>query len=124
MDTNEYIREGIASIRRLASGDPDARLTYDIIADDKLVHYASDAMREKLKLARVRGRGGWWNSDECTIDDLRTLLREHVEKGDMRDVLNLAAMVYVREIADMRPNAWVYDNARVYGDDEKVNTNT
>jgi len=105
MDMNEYIREGIASIRRLASGDPDARLTYDIIADDKLVHYASDAMREKLKLARVRGRGGWWSSDECTIAELRSLLREHVDKGDMRDVLNLAAMIYVREIADMRPNA-------------------
>ena len=104
METNEYIREDIASIRRLANGDPDARRTYDVIADDKLVRHAADAMREKLKLARVRGRGGWWNSDECTIDDLRSLLREHVEKGDMRDVLNLAAMVYVREIADVRPN--------------------
>lgn len=105
MDTNEYIRQDIESIRRLASGDPDARQTYDMIADDKLVRHAADAMREKLKLARVRGRGGWWNSDECTVDDLRSLLREHIEKGDMRDVLNLAAMVYVREIADVRPNA-------------------
>ena len=104
MDKNEYIREDIASVRRLASGDPDARQTYDMIADDKLVRHAADAMREKLKLARVRGRGGWWNSDECTVDDLRSLLREHIEKGDMRDVLNLAAMVYVREIADARPN--------------------
>ena len=75
-----------------------------MIADERLVRHAAEAMREKLKLARVRGRGGWWNSDECTIDDLRSLLREHIEKGDMRDVLNLAAMVYVREIADARPN--------------------
>ena len=104
MDTNDYIREDIASVRRLANGDPDARHIYDMIADDKLVRHAADAMQEKLKLARVKGRGGWWNSDECTIDDLRSLLREHVEKGDMRDVLNLAAMIYVREIADMRPN--------------------
>lgn len=71
---------------------------------DRLVRHAANAMQEKLQLARVKGRGGWWNSDECTIEHLRTLLREHVEKGDMRDVLNLAAMVYVREIADMRPN--------------------
>ena len=104
MDTNEYIRQDIESIRRLASGDPAVRQIYDMIADDKLVRHAADAMREKLKLARVRGRGGWWNSDECTVDDLRSLLREHIEKGDMRDVLNLAAMVYVREIADVRPN--------------------
>jgi hypothetical protein len=104
MDTNDYIREDVASIRRLASGDPDARQIYDKLADDRLVRHAANAMQEKLQLARVKGRGGWWNSDECTIEHLRTLLREHVEKGDMRDVLNLAAMVYVREIADMRPN--------------------
>ena len=106
MDTNDYIREDVASIRRLASGDPDARQIYDKLADDMLVRHAANAMQEKLQLARVKGRGGWWNSDECTIEHLRTLLREHVEKGDMRDVLNLAAMVYVREIADMRPNKW------------------
>jgi len=106
MDTNDYIREDVASIRRLASGDPDARQIYDKLADDRLVRHAANAMQEKLQLARVKGRGGWWNSDECTIEHLRTLLREHVEKGDMRDVLNLAAMVYVREIADMRPNKW------------------
>ena len=105
MDTNDYIREDVASIRRLASGDPDARQIYDKLADDRLVRHAANAMQEKLQLARVKGRGGWWNSDECTIEHLRTLLREHVEKGDMRDVLNLAAMVYVREIADLRPNA-------------------
>ena len=99
------IREDVASIRRLASGDQDARQIYDKLADDRLVRHAANAMQEKLQLARVKGRGGWWNSDECTIEHLRTLLREHVEKGDMRDVLNLAAMVYVREIADMRPNA-------------------
>lgn len=104
MDTNDYIREDVASIRRRASGDPDAREVYDKLADDRLVRHAANAMREKLQLAREKGRGGWWNSDECTIDNLRILLREHVEKGDMRDVLNLAAMVYLREIADMRPN--------------------
>lgn len=104
MDTTDYIRQDIESIRRLASSDPDARQIYDMIADERLVRHAAEAMREKLKLARVRGRGGWWNSDECTIDDLRSLLREHIEKGDMRDVLNLAAMVYVREIADVRPD--------------------
>lgn len=111
MDTNDYIREDVASIRRLASGDPDARQIYDKLADDRLVRHAANAMQEKLQLARVKGRGGWWNSDECTIEHLRTLLREHVEKGDMRDVLNLAAMVYVREIADMRPNYRSSDQA-------------
>ena len=40
-------------------------------------------MQEKLKLARVKGRGGWWNSDECTIDDLRSLLREDCTDSEL-----------------------------------------
>ena len=104
MEENDYIREDIACVRRLAAGDPAGRQTCDLIADNKLVLHASNAMCEKLRLARVRGRGGWWDNTDCSIEHLRSLLREHVEKGDMRDVMNLAAMVYVREIADMQPN--------------------
>jgi hypothetical protein len=69
----------------------------DIRADYRLADYAHRAMCEKLAIARSKGRGGWWNPEECSIDYLRELLRKHVEKGDMRDVMNLAAMVYVRE---------------------------
>ena len=56
MDTNDYIREDVASIRRLASGDPDARQIYDKLADDRLVRHAANAMQEKLQLARVPTR--------------------------------------------------------------------
>lgn len=66
--------------------------------DHILVRYASLAMKEKLQIARNRGRGGWW-SDKCTTDELKEMLVSHVEKGDMRDVMNLAAMIYFREAA-------------------------
>ena len=105
MDTQDFIHEDIAALRNVAGcGDAKPPHVYDELADDALVRHATTAMREKLALARSRGRGGWWNDKECSIDLLRRLLREHVEKGDMRDVMNLAAMVYVREIADMPPN--------------------
>lgn len=42
--------------------------------------------------------------DECPPNSRLEFLGEQVDKGDMRDVLNLAAMIYVREIADMRSN--------------------
>ena len=105
MEQNEYIRAGMGALRTQAlldeNGPPHI---YDELADFQLVGYAANAMREKLALARSRGRGGWWDETECTIEHLRSLLRGHIEKGDMRDVLNLAAMIYVREIADLRPN--------------------
>ena len=105
MDTNEFIRTDIATLRKVAASSGATPHVYDELADDRLVQHAANAMREKLALARSRGRGGWWDNTDCTIEHLRSLLRDHVEKGDMRDVMNLAAMVYVREIADMRPNA-------------------
>lgn len=73
---------------------------HDMRADYRLVDYARRAMQEKLAVARDKGRGGWWNPEQCDIDELRRMLREHVEKGDMRDVMNIAAMIYVRECID------------------------
>lgn len=70
------------------------------LADAKLVNFASGAMLEKLEIARSKGRGGWWDKERCSVEHLRELLNGHIEKGDMRDVMNLAAMIYVRELAD------------------------
>lgn len=72
----------------------------DEIMDDRLCHFAYGAMKEKLEVAREKGRGGWWDADRCSLEYLRSLLVEHVEKGDMVDVMNLAAMIYARECAD------------------------
>lgn len=65
-------------------------------ADNCLVELAQDAMTEKLKIARNKGRGGWW-STECDTGDLLEMLKAHVDKGDMRDVMNIAAMIYFRQ---------------------------
>jgi hypothetical protein len=72
----------------------------DSFTDMHLGLFAEEAMQEKLKLARDKGRGGWWSTD-CDTAHLKQLLTEHVEKGDMRDVMNLAAMIYFRESAEI-----------------------
>jgi hypothetical protein len=66
--------------------------------DENLVEVASKAMLEKLSISRQKGRGGWW-SDDCTIERLNSMLLDHVNKGDMRDVMNIAAMIYYKERA-------------------------
>lgn len=102
MTLEEFAREDMAMLRKLAARvDPP---NIEELADMRLLDLAQRAMRDKLALARMKGRGGWWNEAECSIEHLRSLLREHVEKGDMRDVMNLAAMVFVREVADAQPN--------------------
>ena len=103
MELNDYIRADMAALRKVASDCEAARHIHDMMADHRLVDYAGRAMAEKLAVARARGRGGWWDATECSIDLLRGMLQEHIAKGDMRDVMNLAAMIYTREIADAPP---------------------
>ncbi|WP_163058874.1 hypothetical protein [Acidithiobacillus ferrooxidans] len=70
----------------------------DVEADHYLVCRCAEQMTAKLALSRAQGRSGW-HTQNCSEDHLRDLLREHVEKGDMVDVLNLAGMILVRQEA-------------------------
>ncbi|WP_212285752.1 hypothetical protein [Agrobacterium tumefaciens] len=57
---------------------------------------AAAKMKNKLFLARRKGRGGWDDPTECTNADLSRMLREHVEKGDPVDVANFCAFLIAR----------------------------
>lgn len=74
----------------------------DVIMDEYLVAVIKEEMGIKLSKKRRDGRGGWWNESICSVDLLRQLLEEHLTKGDMIDVINLAAMIYAREAMEMR----------------------
>ncbi len=80
------------------------RRKMDEAMDEVLVQAAASMMRHKLAKARDKGRGGWWNPKECTARGLREAMEAHTEKGDPVDVMNLAAMVAVREMLET-PNA-------------------
>jgi hypothetical protein len=64
--------------------------------DDAAVDRFSALMKEKLAKSRAKGRGGWDDSAQCTVEFLAQLLVEHVEKGDPVDIANLAMMVQLR----------------------------
>ncbi|MHB1704959.1 MAG: hypothetical protein ACYCSH_02770 [Acidithiobacillus sp.] len=68
----------------------------DVEADHFLVRQCAEHMAAKLALSRAKGRGGW-HTPRCDVSHLHRMLREHVEKGDMVDVLNLAGMILVRQ---------------------------
>jgi hypothetical protein len=59
--------------------------------DDLAVDRFAVAMKDKLAKAREKGRSGW---ETCPPDDLSRMLREHVGKGDPRDVANFAMMLW------------------------------
>jgi hypothetical protein len=61
-----------------------------------LVQAFADEMDMKLKSARRKGRDGWDNPKECTVDQLKEMMMKHIEKGDMRDVANFAMFIHYR----------------------------
>ncbi|HEL5572177.1 TPA: hypothetical protein UOK25_000914 [Stenotrophomonas maltophilia] len=64
--------------------------------DDLAVDAFATAMKAKLAEARAKGRGGWEDPAQCSADDLSRMLRDHVEKGDPRDVANFCMMLHQR----------------------------
>ncbi|WP_260430408.1 hypothetical protein [Burkholderia stagnalis] len=62
-----------------------------IHSDDAAVDRFAVAMKAKLAAACEKGRGGW---EQCDPAHLSRMLREHVEKGDPRDVANFCAFLW------------------------------
>lgn len=78
-------------------GKPDALqcdghlLTDPADIDDNFVDRFAVAMKEKLAVARAKGREGW---QHCDPAELSCMLREHVEKGDPIDVANFCMFLW------------------------------
>ncbi|MDR8395528.1 hypothetical protein NE850_04210 [Paraburkholderia sp. USG1] len=69
----------------------------------------AEAMKQKLLEARLKGRSGW---QDCDPEDLSRMLREHVEKGDPRDVANFCMMLWHLSQPISAPSAVVLDDGR------------
>lgn len=64
----------------------------------------SNAMLDKLEAKLNDGRYGWHDPAECSIEHLCVLLADHIRKGDMVDIGNLAMMIWNRQRAAKEPD--------------------
>lgn len=67
--------------------------------DDAAVDRFAAAMKAKLAKAREKGRGGWDDPAQCSVEFLAKLLVEHLTKGNagtFEDVANFAMMLHQR----------------------------
>lgn len=67
-------------------------------ADALLVELAASAMEQKLTTKRQAGISGWNNPFYLKTEPLLDQLKSHLDKDDPVDVLNLTAMVFVRQL--------------------------
>ena len=68
-------------------------------ADEALVAFAAQAMREKLAASRRKGRTGWDDPERCPEGRLEGLLAEHTGKtnpGNLTDIAIIAMMIAYR----------------------------
>ena len=68
--------------------------------DDSAVDRFAAAMKAKLAKARDKGRGGWDDPAQCSVEFLAKLLVEHLSKGNagtFEDVANFAMMLHQRD---------------------------
>ena len=66
------------------------------ISDEILVEMTAYEMTQKLEKKRKSGRHGWFGPN-CSNRLLKQILSENMAKGDMIDVINLAAMIHARK---------------------------
>ncbi len=80
----------------------------DIEADTAMVQLVAQDMETKLEYKRDELRGGWWDRDGCSNQELSMLLEDHVAKGhelsgqsaaaNYIDICNLSAMLATRSV--------------------------
>lgn len=74
--------------------------TDGIHPDDLAVDRFAAAMKAKLAAARAKGRSGWDDPAQCSVEYLASLLIEHISKGNsgnFEDIANLAMMLHQRD---------------------------
>ncbi|HID8536575.1 TPA: hypothetical protein ACXIMI_001697 [Stenotrophomonas maltophilia] len=116
-----YSREEVAaSGRAMTQQFADARAVIDCQTaatvqhpDDLAVDAFAASMKTKMAAARAKGRGGWEDPAQCSADDLSRMLREHLKKGDPRDVANFFMMLHQRGESIVPQEVQVPDNESV-----------
>lgn len=64
--------------------------------DDAAVERFAEALKNKMRSSREKGRYGWHDRTVCSEQDLQRMLVDHLAKGDPVDVGNFAMMLWNR----------------------------
>ncbi|HGF4018899.1 hypothetical protein [Burkholderia cenocepacia] len=95
LDKRPVVQSLGAHVRRLEKALAEAEslqpAAAPIHSDDACVDQFAASLKSKLALARAKGRSGW---QQCDPTELSIMLREHVEKGDPRDVANFCMFLW------------------------------
>lgn len=69
----------------------------DYVADNLGVMRFAQAMQEKMKISRDKGRSGWNDPKQVSELKLQEMLLEHMAKGDVVDIANFCMFIWNRK---------------------------
>lgn len=95
-DALQFAERTKAELRAMLAAAPQPPVV-EQHTDDAAVNRFAEAMKAKLAVARDKGRGGWDDPAQCTVEYLAKLLVDHIAKGDPIDVANFAMMLHQRQ---------------------------
>ena len=70
---------------------------FEIYIDTNLANSTACMMKRTLRIARAKGKHGWWDSRVCPLHNLKSMLHDKLYEGDLEAVIVLSAMVLLRE---------------------------
>lgn len=85
--------------RAAVSASQAAPVGGDLHPDAVAVTCFADAMKDKMAKSRAKGRSGWDDPEQCSIESLQSMLLDHLSKGDPIDVANFCMMLWSRGAA-------------------------
>ena len=70
---------------------------YDAVIDRVLVAETQQRVSEELQKGLMKGRHGWWNPAVCTLEYLKSMRYDALQREDEVSALALSAMIVQRE---------------------------
>lgn len=103
MTNAEHIRQSLYTLRD--TGDPNIKSLIPQLSSELLLRGARRAMSERLDFTVKLLPGDWWCERDVEIGDIAKALSDQCQTRthapiDVRDILNLAAMLYIRQACD------------------------
>lgn len=76
----------------------------EIIRDEMSVSTFAIDMKQKLMIARAKGRTGWYDQETCTDEHLANLFQEHLRKCDDGNFIDLANFLMFLHVRGAKPD--------------------
>ena len=68
-------------------------IAHEFQRNEELVDNTRNIMRRKLADGALKGKAGWWDEQQCSLNRLHSLTKKAFDEGDFENLVVYAAML-------------------------------